>query len=103
MTQEQIQKIKKKKYPLPPIEGWQPDYDVYKNDREKWVEGYKAAMLQNKGEWISDAVEFAEWIINNRYLFDFKKKKYVAAWNNYQELTSKELYEEFTSTQTVTK
>ena len=53
MKEEQIQKLAEEKYPLPPIEGWQPDYDVYKNDREKWIEGYNAATLQNKDEWIS--------------------------------------------------
>ena len=48
---------------------------------------------------VSDAIEFAEWIINERYIFDFKKKKYVAAWNNYQELTIQELYKIFQESQ----
>lgn len=63
-----------------------------------YIENYDAPTLASsipiidKGE---NAIEFAEWILNNRYNWDWKIKRYIAAWNNYSEHTARDLYKIF--------
>lgn len=40
----------------------------------------------------SDAVEFIDWGNNNRYYWDHDKQVFVAAWDNYKQYTTPELY-----------
>lgn len=50
-------------------------------------------MVQEAAE--KEAVNFLKWAVSNRWNYDFNKRKWVAAWNNYQECTAEELYKEF--------
>ncbi len=41
------------------------------------------------------SIQFAKWIISERYNWDWDKCRYVAAWNNYSEHTAHELFKIF--------
>ena len=81
MTEEQIQKLAEEKFPM------NNGVPTYLDKWEGFVEGYKAAMLQNKGECISDAIEFKKWCDSGKaWFFD----------NNEQHThTTEELYQKF--------
>lgn len=69
------------------------------NDLDNYTTKLSAALQPKKDisdkELGEEAIEFAEWILNNRYNWDWKKRRYVAAWNNYSEHTTKDLYNIF--------
>lgn len=47
---------------------------------------------------IEIAEEFPEWADDERYIWDRKKRKYVASWDNYSEFTTSQLLEKYLET-----